>query len=223
MTQAVIFDVDGTLVDTVDLHAEAWAETFKHFGVDAPAAEVRTQIGKGGDQLMPVFVSASLVESRGGEMERFRSELFRRGYLPRARPLPGVRALFERLKGDGKRIALGSSGKAEEVAHYQKLLEIEGLVDAVTTGDDAEHSKPFPDIFLAAFHKLQPVDRTEVVVVGDSPFDAHAAIGAGLAPVAVLSGGFPENDLRAAGFVEVHRGPDALLADYGQSILGRRG
>lgn len=222
MIKAVIFDVDGTLVDTVDLHARAWTETFQHFGIDADFEQVRSQIGKGGDQLMPVFVDASVLQERGGEIEQFRSDLFRREYLNRSQPLPGVKALIERLKADGKRIALGSSGKAEEVEHHQRVLDISGMPDVVTTGDDAEHSKPFPDIFLAAFDKLQPVEREAVVVVGDSPFDAHAAISAGLTPVAVLTGGFPENELRAAGFVEVHAGPESLLASYEQSILGRK-
>jgi beta-phosphoglucomutase-like phosphatase (HAD superfamily) len=220
--QAVIFDVDGTLVDTVDLHAAAWVETFRRFGVDADFQEVRGQIGKGGDQMMPVIAPQSVVDAHGQEMEAFRSDLYKREYLPRATAFPGVRALFERLKADGLRVAIGSSCKADELGTYLKLAHIEGLPDAATTGDDAEHTKPFPDIFRAAFDKLQPLDRSEVAVVGDSPFDAQAAIVAGFTPVGVLCGGFPESVLRAAGCVEIHAGPEALLAAYDRSILGRK-
>lgn len=221
MTQAVIFDVDGTLVDTVDLHAEAWAETFRHFGIEVETAAVRSQIGKGGDQMMPVFVPESRLAADGEAMEQFRSDLYKREYLPRARAFPGVRALFERLKADGKRVAIGSSCKADELGGYLKLADIEGLPDAATTGDDAEHSKPFPDIFQAAASKLGDVDPLEVVVVGDSPFDAQAAVIAGFKPIGVLCGGFREGDLRAAGAVEIHDGPEALLAAYDRSILFR--
>lgn len=221
-TAAVIFDVDGTLVDTVDLHAAAWTQTFEHFGVSVSQAEVRSQIGKGGDQLMPVFAPADLIARRGEEMERFRSALFRRDYLPQARPFPGVRQLVDRLKADGKRIAIGSSCKRAELDDYLALTDLEGVPDALVTGDDAEHSKPYPDIFLAALARLQPIDPREVVVVGDSPFDAQAAIKAGVSAVGVLSGGFPENELRAAGCVEIFRDPEALLAGYEGSSLARR-
>jgi len=186
------------------------------------AADVRTQIGKGGDQMMPVFAPQSLVDARGEEMERHRSELYKGEYMPRARAFPGVRALFERLKADGKRVAIGSSCKADELGAYLKLADIEGLPDAATTGDDAEHTKPFPDIFQAAAAKLGPLDRTEVVVVGDSPFDAQAAVVAGFRSLGVLCGGFPESVLRAAGCAEIHADPQALLAAYDRSMLGRK-
>jgi HAD superfamily hydrolase (TIGR01509 family) len=221
MIRAVVFDVDGTLVDTVDLHAAAWTETFKRFGVDAEFAEVRTQIGKGGDQLMPVFLPAQTIEARREEIERFRSELYKRDHLPKARPFPGVRALFERLRADGRKIVIGSSCKADELDHYLGLVGVTDLIDGAATGDDAEHSKPFPDIFQAALAQLDGVEPADAAVVGDSPFDAHAALAAGMKAVGVLCGGFPENDLRAAGFVEVHRDPEALLASYEHSVLGR--
>lgn len=221
MARAVIFDVDGTIVDTVDLHAAAWAQAFAHFGHEVDEAEVRGQIGKGGDQLMPVFLPEDVLESRGEEISQYRTALFKRDYLPRARAFPRVRALFERVLGDGKRIAIGSSCKRDELEAYLRLADVEGLAEVTTTGDDAEHSKPCPDIFEAAFDKLQPIAREDVFVVGDSPFDAEAAVRAGLTPVGLLCGGFPERDLRAAGCVEIHDGPAALLEAYDRSILKR--
>mgnify|MGYP002779518060 CR=1 FL=1 len=221
MIRAVIFDVDGTLVDTVDLHAAAWTETFRAFGVEADVRQVRSQIGKGADQMMPVFVSPALLDARREEIERFRSELYKREYMPRATAFPGARALFERLKRDGRQVAIGSSCKADELGRYLELAGVADLIDAATTGDDAEHTKPFPDIFQAALAKLDGIEPADTAVVGDSPFDAQAALGAGMKPVGVLCGGFPENDLRAAGCVEVHRDLQAVLAAYPDSILGR--
>ncbi|WP_210529446.1 HAD family hydrolase [Rubellimicrobium arenae] len=219
--EAVIFDVDGTLVDTVDLHAEAWVEILRRFGVDATFDEIRRQIGKGGDQLLPGLVPPDLLAQKQQEMEDARAELFTRDYLDRAKPFPGVRGLFERIRSEGQRIALASSGKADEVAHYKEVLGIADLLDVETTADDGDRSKPFPDIFDAAFRKLGLPDRRLAMVVGDTPYDAEAARGADLASLGVLCGGFPERALRAAGCVAVYRDPAHLLEAYADSPLAR--
>ncbi|MFC7476515.1 HAD family hydrolase [Dankookia sp. GCM10030260] len=216
--QAVIFDVDGTLVDTVDLHAESWAATFRHFGHEVAVADVRAQIGKGGDQLMPVFLPEDVVQRDGKAMEAFRKDLYMREMIGQARGFPDVAALFRRIRADGRRVVLATSGKPDELAHYQRLTEIETLVDAATTSADAERSKPFPDIFLAALDGLPP---GEAIVVGDSPYDAEAAGKAGLRTIGLLSGGFPEAVLREAGCMAIYRDPAALLAEYDRSPLGR--
>ena len=223
MARVVIFDVDGTLVDTVDLHARAWRETFGHFGHDIPFADVRGQIGKGGDQLMPVFLSEDEIGRRGEEIEAHRGELYKRDHMPEARPFPRVKELFERIRAAGQRIVLASSGKAEEVERYQGLLGVAGLVDAVTTSEDAEKSKPHPDIFEAALAKVAPLGPGDAVVVGDTPYDAEAARKAGIRAVGVLCGGFPEADLRAAGCVAVYRDPADLLRHYHRSPLAGGG
>jgi HAD superfamily hydrolase (TIGR01549 family) len=217
--RAVIFDVDGTLVDTVDLHTRAWQETFRHFGREISFADIRGQIGKGGDQLMPVFLTADDVGRRGEEIEEHRKGLYKARYLSQARPFPGVRPLFERIRRAGQRIVLASSGKPEEIEHYQELANIAGLVEAVTTSDEAEKSKPHPDIFQAALAKLAPLKPEEAIVIGDTPYDAEAAVKAGLAPIGVLCGGFPEADLRAAGCVAIYAGPEDLLRRYEESPL----
>jgi len=219
--QAVIFDVDGTLMDTVDLHAEAWVEIFRRFGIDTTFDEIRRQIGKGGDQLLPGLVPPDLLAEKQEEMEDARADLFKRDYMPRARPFPGVRDLFERLRAEGQKIALASSGKEEEVEHYKGLLGIGDLLDAATTSEDAERSKPFPDIFAAAFQKLGLSDPALAIVVGDTPYDAEAARGADLACLGVLCGGFEESALKAAGCVAVFRDPAHLLASYAESPLAR--
>jgi HAD superfamily hydrolase (TIGR01509 family) len=132
-----------------------------------------------------------------------------------------VRALFERIRAAGRTIVLASSGKADEVERYQEIAGVADLVQAVTTSNDAERSKPHPDIFAAALRRIAPVTAAEAVVVGDTPYDAEAARQAGLATVGVLCGGFPEADLRAAGCVAVYRDPEDLLHRYDRSPLGR--
>ena len=214
MIKAVIFDVDGTLVDSVDMHAEAWRRTLAEFGHEAPFQEVRSQIGKGGDQLMPVFISEEDLAARGEEIEQFRSDLYKREYLEKARAFPQVRELFQRLKADGMRIALASSAKGDELGHYKRAARIEDLVEIATTSDDAEKSKPEPDIFEAALDRLKPIAADEAIVVGDTPYDAIAAGKAGLKTIGLLCGGFPEDDLRRAGCMEIYRDPADLLERY---------
>ena len=214
MIKAVIFDVDGTLVDSVDMHAEAWQRAFAEFGHDIALEKVREQIGKGGDQLMPVFLSGKELEERGEELERFRSNLFKREYLSKVQGFAHVRDLFKRIKAGGLQVALASSAKADELGHYKKAAEIEDLVEIETTSEDAEKSKPYPDIFEAAVAALSPVTADEAVVIGDTPWDAIAAGRAGLKAIGVLCGGFPEADLRAAGCIEIYRDPSDLLDRY---------
>jgi HAD superfamily hydrolase (TIGR01509 family) len=213
MTRAFVFDIDGTLVDSVDLHARAWQEAFRYFGREIPFEEVRSQIGKGGDQLMPVFLPKEEVERRGEEISGWRADHFRREYMPRVRAFPKVGELFERVKADGKRIAIASSSKADEVEQYKEIMGVSDLVDVETSADDAEKSKPHPDIFQAAIGKLG-LRAQEVVVFGDSPYDAEAARRINAPVVGVLCGGFPEADLRAAGCAAIFRDPAELLRHY---------
>ncbi|MCJ2123286.1 HAD family hydrolase [Methylobacterium sp. J-077] len=217
--RAVIFDIDGTLLDSVDLHARAWVEAFAHFGVATEEAKVRSQIGKGGDELMPVFLPPERVAREGKAIEGFRSDLFKKTYLPEVRPFPGVRPLFERLRAAGLKIALASSGKGPEVERYQEILGIADLVDVVTSSDDADRSKPHPDIFEAAVKKLDGLDKDAMIVIGDTPYDAEAASKAGLRTIGVLCGGFPEADLSAAGCVAIYRDPQDLLDGFDRSPL----
>ena len=219
MIKAVLFDVDGTLIDSVDLHARAWQEALAHFGYDVAFEAVRSQIGKGGDQLMPVFVPKDDLERRGQELETYRGDLFKRKYLPQVRPFPKVRDLFERLRADGKAIVLASSGKAEEVKRYMDIARIADLIDASTSSDEVERSKPYGDIFAAALGKAAPARAEEATVIGDTPYDAQAAGKVGLRTIGVLCGGFPEAGLRAAGCSAIFRDPADLLARYEHSPL----
>ena len=219
MIKAVIFDIDGTLIDSVDLHAAAWVEALRHFGIEVPYQTMRHEIGKGGDQLLPLFVPAERLEGEESAISEFRAELFKRDYLPRIRPFPAVPALFRRIRDAGQTVALASSGKAEEVDNYSRIAAVTDLVDTTTSADDVEHSKPEPDIFAAALDKLLPIPADQCVVIGDTPWDGIAARRAGVAFIGVLSGGFPEAELREASAIAVYRDAEHLLMSYDTSPL----
>lgn len=220
MIKGVIFDVDGTLIDSVDLHAAAWQEALHHYGHDVPYDDVRGQIGKGGDQIMPVFLSDEELQRFGEELDHYRHDMFTRDFMGMIRPFPAVRDLMERLRRDGRHIALATSAKGDKVETYKKIADIEDVVGTETSSDDADRSKPYPDVFLAALDRLGlPPD--EAVVVGDTPYDAEAARRGGMAVIGLLRGGFAENDLRAAGCAEIYRDPQDLLRNYGRSLIAR--
>jgi phosphoglycolate phosphatase-like HAD superfamily hydrolase len=215
----VIFDLDGTLIDSVEAHAQAWSRAFAAFGKHVPVEDVRQQIGKGGDQLMPVFLTPEEESAFGEALEAHRGRVFRQEYLPRVRPFPMVVPLFERLVQDGKRVALGSSSAKEDLDHFIGLLGIRRFLDASTNADDVEASKPEPDVFLEALRRLGRPRKDDVIVVGDAPWDAIAADRAGLRTIGLLGGGFSEEQLRTAGCVEVYQDVADLFADYEHSAL----
>lgn len=222
MIAGVIFDVDGTLVDSVDLHAKAWQDAFRHFGFEVPYPRVREQIGKGADQLMPALIPQDVVDRRGQEISQYRSDYFKKQYLPKVRPFPNVRPLFERILADGTRIALASSAKGDELDAYKRIAGIDDLIHAATSSSDAKHSKPEPDIFQAALGQLEPIQRDKVIVVGDTPYDIQAARRAGLRAIGLLSGGWPADRLRQEGATAVYPDPADLLAHYDESPLAHR-
>jgi HAD superfamily hydrolase (TIGR01549 family) len=218
MMRAAIFDLDGTLVDSNEFHVLAWQETFRHFGKEIPIERLREQVGKGGDQYLPMFLNEAEMREFGEEADKLHGEIFKKKYLPEVKPFPKVRELFERLRDDGKKIALASSGKDTEVRHYEKLLGIERLVDCRTTSDDVLHSKPSADVFVAALNSLK-LPASEAVAIGDTPYDVEAAKKIELRIIGVLCGGFSEDLLREEGAAAIFRDPADLLEHYYQSPL----
>ncbi len=211
MIEAVIFDVDGTLVDSVDMHAETWERAFARFGKNIGFHALRSQIGKGGDQLMPEFLDEAELKAFGKDLEKTRGEIFQEEYLHRVRGFPGAADLLSEIRKRDRRIALASSAKADELDIYKKAAGVEGLTDVETSSDDAEKSKPHPDIFQAALKKLK-LEPDKVVVIGDTPYDADAARKAGIASIGVLCGGFKDEDIRKGGAGRIYRDPQDLLA-----------
>jgi HAD superfamily hydrolase (TIGR01509 family) len=176
-------------------------------------------MGKGGDQLMPVFWSRQELERFGAEMEKLRVEIFMRDYLAKVRPFPKVRELFERIRADGLQIALASSAKEEELKAHKKNLKVDDLFETQTSADDAAHSKPCPDIFQAALAGLKDVAATEAIVIGDTPYDSQAASKAGMKAIGVLSGGFSEARLREESFIRIYCNVADILDHYDDSPL----
>ncbi len=219
MTRAVIFDIDGTLVDSVDLHAECWAEALRHVHIDVSVGRMRREIGKGADQLLPDLMPGEKLEAERTRIAAFRAELFKTKYLSRVKAFAGVPDLFRRIRADGRRIVLASSSDAKEVTAYAKIAGITDLVDVTTSADDAENSKPDPDIFAAALAKVAPITADDAIVVGDATWDIIAAKKAGLAAIGLTCGAFSEAELREAGAVAVYRDPADLLANYAASPL----
>ncbi|WP_158746947.1 HAD family hydrolase [Acidisphaera sp. L21] len=219
MPKAAIFDVDGTLVDSVDLHASAWQEALVRFGHHVTFERARGQIGKGGDQLIPVFLSEAEQADHGEAMEAWRSDLFKSKYLPMVRPFSAVPELLRRLQDARVTIAVASSAKKAELDIYLEIAGVKDLVDVATSSEDAEQSKPAPDIFQVALKKLG-IEGDEAVAIGDTPYDAQAAGKAGIPTIGMLCGGFTEADLRQGGCIAVYPGPGALLACFDASPLG---
>jgi HAD superfamily hydrolase (TIGR01509 family) len=217
LIKAAIFDIDGTLVDSVDLHAKAWQEAFAKYGREIAFDDVRQQIGKGGDQLLPVFLTREQQEKYGKKLEDYRGQLFKEKYVPLVKPFPRVRELLQRVKQDGKQIALASSAKSDEIETYKRIANIEDLVEEQASSEDAERSKPHPDIFQAALDRLRNVSPSEAVTIGDSPYDCIAAGKLKILSIGVLSGGFPEEQLRAAGASAIYKDCADLLDRYEQS------
>jgi HAD superfamily hydrolase (TIGR01509 family) len=215
---AFIFDIDGTLVDSNELHVDSWDRAFRRFGKEFSREKLRSQIGKGSDQYLPEFLTLEEIDRFGKELDDYRSDLFRKEYLPKVRPFPKVRELFQRIRNDDKHIVLASSGKKEDTKYYIDLLQIGDLIEGYTSGDDADHSKPAPDIFAASLKKLGDISPSDAVTVGDTRFDVEAAKKAGLTTIAFLCGGTSEAVLRRAGAIAIYRDPADFLAHYDEFI-----
>jgi len=211
---AFIFDIDGTLVDSNELHVDSWDRAFRRFGKQFPREKLRAQIGKGSDQYLPDFLTPDEIDRFGKELDDYRSDLFKKEYLPKVRPFPKVRELFQRIRDDNKRIVLASSGKKADTKYYIDLLNIGSLIDGYVSGDDADSSKPAPDIFAASLKKLGGISPAGAVTVGDTRFDVEAARKAGLKTIGFLCGGTTESALREAGAVAIYRDPADFLAHY---------
>ncbi|QOZ71076.1 HAD family hydrolase [Bradyrhizobium arachidis] len=218
MPKAAIFDLDGTLLDSVDLHAMAWHEAMVKFGHDVSLEQVRSQIGKGGDKLIPAFLSDDERSDHGKELDAWRGERFKAQYLPMVQPFSAVPNLLQRAREAGLRVATASSAKKDELQKYLDIAGIAKLVDVSVSSEDVDESKPEPDVFEAVLKKLA-IDGGSAIAIGDSPYDAQAASKVRIRTIGVLCGGFKEEELRAAGCAEIFHAPAALLTQFERSIL----
>jgi HAD superfamily hydrolase (TIGR01549 family) len=213
MLKAVIFDIDGTLIDSVDLHARSWVDAFARFGAEVPLQDVRGHIGEGADRLIPFFVPG-ISESKRKQIEEYRSALFKREYLKKVKPFPRVKELFARIRSAGCKLALASSCAADEIDQYKAIAGISDMTDYDVTADDAGSSKPSPDIFLKTLECLRPIVPSETCVVGDTKYDGQAARQASIPFIGVLSGGSSKQELERSGALAIYRDPADLLAHW---------
>ena len=220
MIEALLSDIDGTLVDSNALHAEAWRRTFEHFNIQVGFGEAWSQIGKGGDKLIPVFVRDVDRERLTKQIESLRKEIFHRDYMPRIVSFAKSRELLAKVKESGIKVVLATSSDKEDVTTYKRITGIEDLVDAVASGSDAKESKPEPDIFAVALKKIN-LGADRAVALGDTPYDAEAAGKLGIRVIGLTCGGWKRDDLQDAGCVEVYQDPADLLLHFADSLLAR--
>ncbi len=213
----LLFDLDGTLVDSNDFHARAWQEVFQQAGHDFPLDIIHDQVGKGGDNLVPSLLP-DLAEAEQEEIAEQHGPRYRELYIDKVQPFPGARDLLARARDEGLTVALASSANPEELDHYVELLDAKEFIDATTSKGDVEATKPAPDIFAAALKKAG-AKAEETLVIGDTPYDVLAAKRAGVGTIGLLSGGFPEEDLRTAGAIAIYEGAADLLAKWDSSPI----
>jgi HAD superfamily hydrolase (TIGR01549 family) len=221
LIEAALFDVDGTLIDSVDIHALAWQRAFIRFGHDISFAKIRHQIGKGGDKLIPVFLSARQQAEYGKALETWRGDHLKAHCFSQVRPFSSVPELLRRTREAGLQNGIVSSAKKDELSSYLAIAGVEDLVDQVVSSEDVSESKPAPDAFEIALRKLQ-LRGDQAIAVGDTPYDAEAARKASITTIGVLSGGFDEADLRRAGCLEIYPGPATLFACFEETALNKR-
>jgi HAD superfamily hydrolase (TIGR01509 family) len=218
LLKGVIFDVDGTLIDSNDAHAQSWVDTFVEAGYDVPFEKVRPLIGMGGDKLLPKTIGISRDSDEGKKLVARRGKIFRTRYLPRLQPLPGARELVLRVKQAGLKAIVATSAKGDELKELLKVAHVEDLMEEKASASDAKRSKPDPDIVEAAIEE-SGISSKQLVMIGDTPYDIEAAEKAGVRTIGFLSGGWSREAL--AGAAEIYEGPSDLLAHYDSSLLGK--
>jgi len=216
MSEIAILDVDGTLVDTNYQHAIAWYRAFRRHFIKVPIWRIHRHIGMGGDQLVAAVAGDEVEERVGDGIREAESDLYRE-LIGEVQTMEGSRELIEDLREADNAVVLASSAKEWEVEHYIELLAAAEIVDAWTTSADVESTKPEPDLIKAALDKVDA--DGEALLIGDTVWDVEAAKRAGVETLAVLTGGFSEEELRDAGAREVYTSVEELRKSLSQTSL----
>jgi HAD superfamily hydrolase (TIGR01549 family) len=201
-------------VDSNDAHAHAWVKALAMSGIDVPYAKVRRLIGKGGDKLLPEVTGISAEAPEGKRISRLRKEIFQKEHLASLRPFAMVKEFLARMKADGLRLAIASSAEADELDSLLEICGAADFVEAQTSSDDAENSKPDPDIIEAALAKLG-LPPAQVFLLGDTPYDVAAGAKASVGVVGLRCGGWQDEEL--AGAVKIYDDIEDLLTHYAGS------
>jgi HAD superfamily hydrolase (TIGR01549 family) len=215
MADTAIFDVDGTLVDTNYQHALAWFRAFRRFGITRPLWRIHRGIGMGGDTFVPQIAGEQAEREHGDALREAWTEEFDR-LIDEVQPFDATVSLLQEVKDRGFRLVLASSGKTRHVEAFLDLFDGRELAEAWTTSDDAEHSKPEPDIVQTALAK---VEGASGVLVGDSVYDCAAAGRIGIPTLAVRTGGFSTDELLEAGAARVFDSLEELQASLDDTPL----
>ena len=217
MADTVIFDVDGTLVDSNYQHTLAWYRAFRRYGIIRPLWRIHRGVGMGGDTFVPEIGGPTVERQLGDALRDAWVEEFDQ-LIGEVQPFEGAHELLQDVKDRGFRLVLASSGKSQHVERFLDLIDGKSLADAWTTSDDAAHSKPEPDLIVTALRK---VGASAGIMVGDSPYDAIAAGKANIATIAVRTGGFSIEELTDAGATAVYDSLIELRDDLGHTVLNR--
>ncbi|WP_030275181.1 HAD family hydrolase [Streptomyces sp. NRRL B-24484] len=218
MPSAALFDVDGTLLDTSYLHTAAWSEALAQFGFTPVTARIHGAIGMGGDQLLDHLLGPDRDRSQDAAISAAHAALYAR-FWPRLRAFDGAADLLREVAARGRRVVLASSASGRDLEVMRRVLGAEDVLWVATGADDVDSSKPAPDLVHAALERAE-AGPGQALFVGDTRWDVRAAAAAGVPCIAVTCGGVGECDLRAAGALEVHADPAALLAALDDSALG---
>lgn len=218
MLKAVFFDIDGTLVDSNDFHVMAWQEAFRDYGHYIEQSNIRGQIGKGGDQLVPALLP-DVDENTQKAISNRHGEIFKPKYLKQVQVFPQAFDLIEMLYAKGTQVLLASSSEKAEVEYYVGLLKVEQFLTGTVSKDDVENSKPAGDIFAAALAKVFPVAASETLAVGDTPYDVESALRSEVKTIALRSGGFSEEVLGDAGAPSIYGSVKDLFDHFETSPL----
>jgi phosphoglycolate phosphatase-like HAD superfamily hydrolase len=216
--KAVFFDIDGTLVDSNEFHVMAWQEALHGHGYPVTSEDLRIQIGKGADQLIPALLP-NLGEDTQKAMASRHGEIFHTRYLKQVKPFPHASDLIEILHAKGKQIILASSADRAEVDYYVQLLKINTMLTATVSNDDVESSKPAGDIFAAALAQVFPMAASETLAIGDTPYDVESALRSNIKTVALRSGGFSGETLAEAGAPYIYASVKELFDVFDASPL----
>jgi len=218
--EGVLLDVDGTLIDSNEAHARSWSQALMEFGRPTPPDKVRPLIGMGGDKLLPQLLGVDAESADGKRFSERRAQIFRDRHVPTLRPTRGARSLIERLRGEGLRLIIATSAKEAELEVMLRQVGLDDLLPQRTSSDDAEESKPDPDIVQAALRKgkLAPASA---IMLGDTPYDVQAARRAGVDTVALLTGGWNSEALKDA--VAIYEDPEDILRHFTASPFASEG
>jgi HAD superfamily hydrolase (TIGR01509 family) len=214
--RAALFDIDGTLLDSNDAHAHAWLDSLRGHGRNVPFEQLRSRIGMGGDKLLPEVAGIDIESELGKSINDRRIAILKAHYLPELAPFPGARLLVDRLRARGLVCAAVSSATAADVGDLLRAAGVADLMDHVISADDADRSKPDPDLIRVALERVD-VAPDEAVLIGDSPYDVEAGVRAGVPVIALRCGAFPERDLDGA--TALFDGPQELATKIESSPI----